>query len=154
MKKLFTILVLFNLAGCKNHSNETVVKVEVKQPQNVNIETQKILNGFYENSIGDTLLEINKDTLITYRFFNKLRNAKQLMFSNKGKLTPLGDSLFYTLKNARFFGLCPNDYHFKKLEKLTADFYNKKQDYYDATALAEAEVLFTDAYLKFGAHLN
>ena len=85
---------MFYLIGCKNQSNDTEKKVVVKQPQNVNLETQKILSGFYDNSIGDTLLQINKDTLITYRFFNKLRDNTQLLFSNKGKLTPLVYSHF------------------------------------------------------------
>lgn len=148
------IFVLLYFTACKNESNDTTKKVEVKQPQNVNAETLKIIEGFYTNSIGDTLLAINKDTIITYNFFKRLRDNKQLLFSDKGKLTKLGDSLYTIIKDARMYGLYPNDYHFKKLEKLRSEFYDKKEDAYNASAVAEAEVLFTDAYLKFGAHLN
>lgn len=154
MKKISLIFILLYLTACKNESNDTTKKVEVKQPQNVNAETLKIIEGFYSNSIGDTLLAINKDTLITFSFFKRLRDNKQLIFSDKGKLTNLGDSLYAIIKQARMYGLYPNDYHFKKLEQLNSEFYNKKEDAYNVTAVAEAEVLFTDAYLKFGAHLN
>ena len=142
------------MAACKDEKSDTPKKVEVKQPQNVNAEVLKIINDIYSNSIGDTLLPLNKDTLVTYPFFKKLRDNNQLLFSDKGKLTSLGDTLFSIIKNARFFGLYPNDYHFKQLEKLTPGFYDKKEDAFDAGAIASAEILFTDAYLKFGAHLN
>ncbi|MDP3556032.1 MAG: L,D-transpeptidase family protein [Bacteroidota bacterium] len=154
MKQILFISSLLFLVACKNGSNDTSQKIEVKIPQAVNLEIQKILTEIHSNSIGDTLLEINKDTLISYKFFDKLRDKKNILFSNKGKLTLLGDSLFFIIKNARLYGLYPNDYHYTKLEKLTKKFYNQKEDYYDAAALAEAEILFTDAYLKFGAHLN
>ncbi|MDP1802270.1 MAG: L,D-transpeptidase family protein [Bacteroidota bacterium] len=154
MKKISFIFVLLYFTACKNESNDTTKKIEVKQPQNVNAETLKIIEGFYSNSIGDTLLAINKDTIITYNFFKRLRDNKQLLFSDKGKLTQLGDSLYYVVKNARMYGLYTKYYHFKKLEKLRSEFYDKKEDAYNASAVAEAEVLFTDAYLKFGAHLN
>ncbi|MBA2612862.1 MAG: L,D-transpeptidase family protein [Bacteroidetes bacterium] len=154
MKKISLIFTLLYFTACKNGSNDTTQKVEVKQPQNVNAETLKIIEGFYNNSIGDTLLAINKDTVITFSFFKRLRDTKQLIFSDKGKLTKLGDSVYTIIKNARMYGLYPNDYHFKKLEQLSSEFYDKKEDAYNVTAVAEAEVLFTDAYLKFGAHLN
>lgn len=154
MKKIILIFAVLYFAACKNGSNVTTEKIEVKQPQNVNAETEKLLKNYFNNSLGDTLLIIDKDTLITYRFFDRLRNKNQLIFSDKGKLTPLGDSLYYIIKHARMYGLYPNDYHFKKLEKLNSAFYNKKEDVYDVSAIAVAEVLFTDAYLKFGAHLN
>jgi murein L,D-transpeptidase YcbB/YkuD len=154
LKKLYILFFLLGFIGCKNTTNETIQKVEVKQPQNVNAETLKILDGIYKNAIGDTLLPLNKDTLFTFRFFDKLINKQQLVFSDKGKLSTIGDSLLYILKNARQYGLYPNDYHYTIIENLCSQFYNKKDDYYDATAIAQAEVLFTDAYLKFGAHLN
>ncbi len=155
MKKTFPILLLlFCLTACKNGVTDTTKKIEVKQPQNVNAETIKLLDEINDTSIGDTLLAINKDTLVAYPFFKKLRENKQLLFSDKGKLTALGDTLYNVIKNARYFGLYPNDYHYKELEKLNAEFYDKKEEAYNVSAIASAEMLFTDAYLKFGAHLN
>ncbi len=154
MKKIILIFLVLNFAACKNSTNDSTEKVEVKQPQNVNAETEKILKGYYKNSLGDTLLVIDKDTLITYRFFNRLRGKQHLIFSDKGKLTALGDLLYQVIKHARMYGLYPNDYHFNKLEKLNSEFYNKKDEAFDVSAIAAAEILFTDAYLKFGAHLN
>jgi murein L,D-transpeptidase YcbB/YkuD len=80
--------------------------------------------------------------------------VKTLLFSDKGKLTPLGDSLLYILKNGRIYGLLPFDYHAQKIDVLARNFYDKKEDAYNVTNVVEAEMLLTDAYLKFGAHLN
>lgn len=142
------------LISCNNEATNEVKKVEVKAPQDVNAEVLKIIGEIYSNNKNDTLLIINKDTLITFPFFERLKPKTELLFSDKGKLTPLGDSVFTVIKNARNYGLYNNDYHFKSLKNLTDSFFNKTESTYEASNIAAAEVLLTDAYLKFGAHLN
>ncbi len=140
--------------SCKNDPNNLTKKIEVRLVQNVNVEALSILKNFYANSLGDTLLIINSDTLITYRFFKNIGVPNKLIFSDKGKLTALGDSLFSVIRNGRAYGLYPNDYHFKRLDTLENNFFDKKDSAYNVSGLAEFEVLLTDAYLKFGAHVN
>lgn len=142
------------LVSCNNETIHEVKKVEVKAPQDVNAEVLKIIQSIYSNKLNDTLLVVNKDTLITFPFFDKLKSKNELLFSDKGKLTPLGDSIYSVIKEARNYGLYSNDYHFKSLKNLTDSFFNKKDNMYEASNIATAEVLLTDAYLKFGAHLN
>jgi murein L,D-transpeptidase YcbB/YkuD len=145
------LLVFF---ACKNDPNNQIEKIEVKQVQNVNAEALNILKKIYANSIGDSLLILNSDTIITYRFYKELAVPGKLIFSDKGKLTALGDSVFRTIKNSRTYGLYANDYHFNKLDSLEKKFIDKKNDAYNVSVIAEFEVLLTDAYLKFGGHLN
>ncbi|MGZ4042062.1 MAG: L,D-transpeptidase family protein [Bacteroidia bacterium] len=146
-----TLLII----SCRpDHNNQTQKKIEVKQPQNVNEEAMHLLKKFYSNSIGDSLLVINSDTLITFRFFKDLNEGHQLLFSDKGHLTQLGDSTLNILANARLYGLIPDDYHAGRISELVLGFYNKKDKAYNVSAVAEAEALFMDACLKFGAHLN
>lgn len=142
------------LFSCKEDHNNQTKKIEIRQPQNVNDEAMKVLEKFYKNSVGDSLLVVNSDTLITYSYFEKISGGHQLLFSDKGKLTPLGDSLFFLIKQARFYGLIPNEYHSDKIATLIFQFFNQKDSLYNVSAIAEAEVLFTDACLKFGAHIN
>lgn len=145
---------LFVTYACNNESKNETKPVVVKQVQNVNAEAETILTSFYKNSVGDTLLVVNSDTLIAYRFFRSIIDQKKLLFSDKGKLTPIGDSLFNIIKNSRSYGLIANDYYFEKLDTLKKGFYNKSEDSYNVSNIALFEVLITDAYLKFGAHLN
>ncbi len=154
MKKITLIFLCFYLFSCHNDKKTEINKVEVKQAQNVNAEVTKLLAQIYSNNKNDSILILNTDSLITFPFFTKLKSNTELIFSDKGKLSALGDTLFSAIKNARNYGLYSNDYHFKNLQTLTSNFFNKKDSVYNASAIATAEVLFTDAYLKFGAHLN
>lgn len=155
MKKLHTLIILaLIITACNNTPNNQTEKIQVKQPQNVNEEALKVLKAFYGNTIGDTLLVVNSDTLITLPFFKRINPSQTLLFSDKGKTTALGDSLIKLITNSRDYGLIPDDYHAGKINALVASFFNKKDDMYNVSNVAEAEVLLTDAYLKFGAHVN
>lgn len=154
MKKTLILFFCFYLVSCNNNADKEIEKIEVRQPQEVNNEVVKILSEIYSKSLNDSVLIINKDTLIAFPFFDKLKPKTDLLFSDKGKLSPLGDSIYTIIKNARNYGLYKNDYHYIELERLTSNFFNKKDDVYDVLSIAFAEILLTDAYLKFGAHLN
>lgn len=154
--KFFIIIsvCLFALLSCKEDHNIQTKKIEVRKSQNVNDEALKLLSDFYSKSIGDSLLVIDSDSLLTFRFFKNISGGHQLLFSDKGKLSPLADSLLYIINNARFYGLIPDDYHASKINSLVSSFFDKKDSLYNVTSVARSEVLFTDACLKFGAHLN
>jgi murein L,D-transpeptidase YcbB/YkuD len=128
--------------------------VEVKKVQDVNAEALHILTRYYANSVGDSLLVIGRDSLVAYPFFEKLTGGTRLIFTDKGKLTPKGDSLFSLIRNSRTYGLIAKDYHYQALDTLLNNFYEKKDSAYNVSYIAAFEALITDAYLKFGAHLN
>lgn len=157
MNKLFISFICVGLifTGCKNDPSPAEIKeITIKKPQNVNEEALQLLEEFYRNATGDTLLRLNSDTLETYRFFKAFNPEKKLLFSDKGKLNPLGDSLLSLIKHSRFYGLIPDDYHYNRLTELINDFYNEEKEVYNVTRVAESEILFIDAILKFGAHAN
>ncbi|HRH10020.1 MAG TPA: L,D-transpeptidase family protein [Bacteroidia bacterium] len=145
------LLVLFS---CKEEKKNEIKHITVKKIQDANKEANEILKGYYENSIGDTLLVINNDSLITYSYFKKVYNGKDLLFTDKGKLTAKGDSLFQLVAKCRTYGLFAGDYHYYTLDSLVTNFYNKGDKTYNVSCLAAFEALLTDAYLKIGAHLN
>lgn len=66
----------------------------------------------------------------------------------------LGDTLYKLVKEARYYGLIPNDYRFTAIDTLYKNVYNKAEDDYDATSIAKLDLLLCDAYFKMGAHAN
>ncbi|MCE3259817.1 MAG: hypothetical protein K0S12_1458 [Bacteroidetes bacterium] len=83
------------ILSCKDDHTNEIKQVEVKKSQNVNEEAYRLINKAFSNTIGDSLLVINSDTLVTYPFFKFIRTENSLLFSDKGKLSPLADSLLF-----------------------------------------------------------
>jgi len=156
IKQFYIFLFAIILVACNQSKPDTELKkeVKVKKPQEIDKEALTILNELYKSVSGDTILIIDRDTLYAYEFFGKIVATNQLNFTNAGKLNQLGDTLFSIIKNARDYGLYAEEYHFKTLDSLKNNFYNKKDDNYNVTNIAKYEVLLTNAYLMFGAHLN
>ncbi len=152
---LFVVLIVINLLySCSSDNKNNADKIIVKTPQDVDKIVTEEITKFLTTPLNDSTLVLNKDTLRTFKYFKPIYPEFKAFWTNKGKLSELGDTLFSIIKNARDYGLIPNDYHFKKLDTLTKLFYNKDEDNYDASAHAQAEMLLSDAYFKFGAHLN
>jgi L,D-transpeptidase YcbB len=141
--------------ACKNEKNQEEKKVVVRSVRDVNKICSEQLNDLLEDHKNDSELILNKDILLSYPFFKSLYIGKNItLFSSKGKINSLGDTLLSIIKDARFYGLIPNDYHLQKIDSLRKNFFNKTDSSYDAYAIAKADLLLCDAYYKFGAHVN
>jgi L,D-transpeptidase YcbB len=150
---LIPIAILLIFFCCSN--NPKPEKVTVKTPQDVNKITSEEIRALFGQKLSDSLLVVGKDSLFTFPYIKGLMNPEfSPLWTNEGKFSALGDTLFSIIRNARHYALYREDYHFSALENLSNNFYDKKKDEYNATSLAEAEVLMYDACLKFGAHLN
>lgn len=150
------ILFTFALSLCTTEKapNEEK-KVVVKKVQNLSKIVTEELNEILDKNKNEKVLVLHRDTLLAYYFFKPLYGSARVeIFSSRGKLNPLGDSLIKIIRDARSYGLIPQDYHIQKIDSLQRIFYNKKDNSYDAYALAKADLLLCDAYFKFGAHLN
>ncbi len=143
------------LVAC-NHDDEKVEQktVKVRAPQDVNASVKKEIESLLSKRINYTTLVLFEDTIKTLEFFKPILEKESPYFTDKGKTKPLADTLISIFKNARFYGLIPDDYHYTKLIKLQKKFFNPKDSLFDAFAIAESEVLLSDGLFKFGAHLN
>lgn len=160
--KRFTTYFLALLAFCvlpwrcttEKDPNEEK-KVAVKKVQDLNrIVTEQLKDIFSKNKNQDVLV-LTPDTLRAWSSFKTIYPDKYTeLFSERGKLNALGDSLLAILKDARFYGLIPKDYHVEKIDSLQKKFFCVPDSTYDAYALAKADLLLCDAYYTFGAHLN
>jgi murein L,D-transpeptidase YcbB/YkuD len=149
------VLFSFIFSSCSSEKNTEEKKVVVRSIQDVNKISGEQLADVLENHKNDSVLMLNKDVLLSYSFFKSLYIDKyKTLFSSKGKTNALGDSVFSIIKDARFYGLIRDDYHFTKIDSLQKNFFNKADSSYDAYAIAKADLLLCDAYFKMGAHLN
>lgn len=148
--------MLFGFFISCRHEEEKVEekKIEVKKVQDVNASVSQVLASIFKKRLNDSMLVLVKDTIRTLPFFKSNYDGNILLWTDKGRYTTLGDSLMKLIAEARFYGLIPDDYHLPRLRELQRRSYDSATQAYDAFALAESEVLMSDAYYKFGAHLN
>lgn len=156
LEKLLSYLILLQiLYSCSAEKPQEEKKVVVKKVQDVNKICSEQLADFCDDKKNDSILVLNKDVLLAWKYFRSLYIDKnKTLFSDKGKVNALGDSLFSIIKDARFYGLIPNDYHYGKIDSLRHNFFDTGNNTYDAYAIAKADMLLCDAYFKLGAHLN
>lgn len=147
-------VIVFVACNQSTSTDENREAVKIKKPQDVDKEAMAILSELYNSVNGDTILVIDKDTLFAFRFISQVTSKNALNYTKAGKLNELGDTLYSIIKNARDYGLFADEYHFKTLDSLKNNFYDKNEDSYNITNIAKYEVLLTNAYLMFGAHLN
>ncbi len=149
----FSGIFLLILSSCSHQPEHK--KVIVKKKQDVNKITAEELEEIMGERSDNSMMVINGDTLQAFPFFMQLYDQRyEPFFVNKGKYNALGDSLLSLIRNARWYGLVPEDYHLAQLDTLTAEFYNTKDSTYDAYAIAQSELLLCDAWFKMGAHVN
>lgn len=162
MKQIFIYFpaLIFLIAGflwsCTSEKPPNDEKtVVVKKVQNLDKIVSGQLEDIFKKNKKDDILVLKKDTLLAWSFFKPLYAERHKeLFSRRGKLNVLGASLLQIIREARFYGLIPSDYHLDKIEELEKKFFCLPDSTYDAYALAKADLLLCDAYFKFGAHLN
>jgi murein L,D-transpeptidase YcbB/YkuD len=128
-------------------------KVTEKKVINVNKAVAEEIDAMFIREMNDSVLVLVKDTLLTLNYIKPLYE-QSLVWTNTGKLKACGDTLMSILKDARYYGLIPDDYHYSELVQLSNCWYSEKNKEYDVFAIAKAELLLSDAFFKFGAHLN
>src|SRR6266849_164011 len=74
-------------------------------------------------------------------------------WSNDAGLLPQIDSLLKALYEAETEGLQARDYHLTRLESLRTEFQQSQAAPLSAAALADLDLLLTDALLTYGSHL-
>ncbi|MBS1651668.1 MAG: L,D-transpeptidase family protein [Bacteroidetes bacterium] len=118
------------------------------------MEFKTLLSKFYEQNKTDSFLVFCSDTLYSFPFYKAISHHLQSNFISKGAFNKLGDSLIHLIKNARLYGLYPEDYWNTKIDSLSKILYNAVDSTYNVTALVASEIYLNDALLKFAAHLN
>lgn len=129
--------------------------VLVDDPTIVNTETSKLIAERLDNTDTSKLV-VEMDTLIATKFLRAFykQNQYAVTWTDRGKLSKQGDTLFSILKNAGEYGLIAEDYHFSKIEKLLKGANDSASKKFDAAKLRDADLLLTDAVFKFTVHAS
>ncbi|MEO6219996.1 MAG: L,D-transpeptidase family protein [Ginsengibacter sp.] len=145
----FIALVSFNVSGCRNRSTpaeKEIVKTPEEMDDQVSHHLKSVLEYAEENTgkIDDSLkLSLHH---IVHSFYK--RNEYHNLWSKKEHWMPLADSMFDFIKNSKYYGLYPNDYHFGELQVLRKKFIEDTLAKKDAVFWTKVDLLLSDAFMK------
>ncbi len=149
MRLCFIILISIILFSCDNKVVHEIKTIKIITPEQVQIEIEKELFSFLEN---DSILIIDSIQLNAYSFFKK-NYLKHLIWFNQSQLNSKGDSLIEIIKNCKYYGLIPEEYHYSKIYN-EISVINKQKDSVNISSLVKADLLMSGAYYLMGANLN
>ncbi len=175
-----TVLIFFCfclLTACKNTNSDSGAG---KKTEISNASVAGALTAFFhkqKTGASDSELPacIDRDTLVAasevYRIYSLFKF--QPIWTDMGRLNPLGDSLYRLIKGCSNSGLIPRDYYlgeldslFRTSEKRNTPFwaFSRREDFMkkegrilgggEVSSVLRVELLMTDGLFKLAVHLN
>jgi len=151
------LLSLFLLYSCtEGKPGET--KDIVEEPAQMNVRVAANISDMLSSLEEDA--EFDDSTVLSvYPSVNSYyeKNNYEAIWCNNEQLLPISDSLLSFIKEARLYGLFPNDYHYAVLTNITERFAADTAavgDRRDAALWSKADILLTDAFFTISKHLN
>jgi murein L,D-transpeptidase YcbB/YkuD len=154
-RAFLTGLLALLLFSCRE-SNKPAVKDIVNEPKlrekRINQHLQELIEYASTNQgkINDTTVVVSVPLI--RRIYEK--NKHSPIWSDDGNLTPLSDSLYSFIENAKHFGLFPSDYNYRILTTVNKQLKSDSIARRDAALLSRTDVLLTDAVLQLSQHLK
>ncbi|HEY1112829.1 MAG TPA: L,D-transpeptidase family protein [Chitinophagaceae bacterium] len=152
--KLFLCFALagFILSGCTEEPKHIGEKQVVAETAQLNPTASEILESSLKDAVANNGHLANHYLRFADHVLNLYKkNDYEPLWTNAGQWTLQADSLYFLVNSALTVGLFPEDYHADKLkmlrEKILADTSNK-QNSLDAALWAEADLLFTSAFVN------
>lgn len=156
-KFLVALFALFLFYSCtEGKPGETKDIVEEPAQMNVRV-TDNISNML--SSLEDEEKFDDSTVLHLYAAVNNYyeKNNYEAIWCNNEQLLATSDSLLSFIKDARLYGLFPDDYHYNVLTTIVNRFAADTAavgDRRDAALWSKADILFTDAFFAISKHLN
>nr|MDQ3048418.1 L,D-transpeptidase family protein [Bacteroidota bacterium] len=143
------------LSACNKCSDKkSPAKVLVEEPEMVNEEVSKLISDKLSKIDTSKIAVMSRDSLFAIKLVAEFYslNKFELQWTDQGKLTKQGDTLYNLIRDSEKHGLMPGDYHFPNVAGLLK--YDSTEKKFDAVKLAEADILLTDAFFTFAVHLH
>lgn len=150
--KVASYLCLFFLLSCKSkekkseHFSETPLELSEK--------TKGLIKSFFQNKsstqvfLNDSSFQLNQKDITRFLYS---QNGYTANWCDKEQWLSAGDSLFNFIKQAKLYGLFPEDYHIEKINSIRNRFIAdslSEMDKKDASLWAKADILMTDAFIQ------
>ena len=142
-------VVFAGYSACKSH-NKPAEKEIVKNPEEIDDQVAENLKSVLQYA-NDSKGKIDDSTNlalphIVTAFYDK--NSYQNFWSKKGNWLPIADSMISFIRYSRYYGLYPDDYHFRDIAKLKDKFQYDSLAKKDVVFWTKADLLLTDAFMK------
>ena len=150
---VFFLFVLI-LSACNDH--EIPKTVPVKKEENVNEHVAELLKKKLQDLDSASVLVLEHDSLKATKQIVQLFSqfTYEPIFTNKGSLVPVGDSLLNVIKHAReYFGLYPQTYHLHQIDSLLKNVKDTSGTF-DAVKLLKIELLLSNAMFNVAVHAS
>lgn len=138
--------LLYSLFAC-NETQPPPVTVIAESPEELEKKIPDIVqqalkfarhnNGKLDDS---TLLEFSGQMLLAYE-----NNSFTPYWSRREQWIPVADSMMSYIRDAKLFGLFPQDYHFGRIDSMFSTFSADSLAVRDAVLWAKADLMLTDA---------
>jgi L,D-transpeptidase YcbB len=76
------------------------------------------------------------------------KNDYHNIWSKKEQWLPIADSMYNFVRDAKYYGLYPSDYHYRELSGIMGKLREDSLSMRDAIAWTKAELLLSDAFMK------
>jgi L,D-transpeptidase YcbB len=146
---IFRVFVLgFIISAC---GGKKPVKPEiVNNPEKMDEKVTELMSAFIQSAIHDKNLlndsvQLNQEKTVVFLYQQK---KNEPLWSSKENFLPAGDSLLNFIRDAKQWGLFPQNYHFSKLDSIRQLFIadsTGKGSKRDANLWAASDILLTDA---------
>ena len=143
------LLMIFFWIGCKNHQAVKEKEI-VNTPEKMDDQVSENIKSYLlyakgTNGVINDSLKLKRFDLVN-SFYEK--NNYRSVWSKMETWNPIGDSMFDFIKNAKYSGLYPRDYHFKDLNHLRNKIDADSLTRMDAIAWTKADLMLTDAFME------
>lgn len=141
--------VFFQSLGCKHRTppvKKEIVAVVEEMDDKISDHLKSTLDYAIDNvgKISDSMALTLPQIVYTFYEGNDFHN----LWSKKEHWSPLADSMIEFIANSRYYGLFPDDYHFKDISVLRKRFDDDTLARKDAVFWTKADLLLSDAFMK------
>lgn len=144
-----TLIVLCFFVSCKQ-KHPAKEKEIVKTPEEMDVQVAgnikaALLYGKDNNGkINDSIKLFQFGLVIAFYDQNNFKS----IWSSKENWKPLADSMFRFIEDSKYYGLYPDDYHYKELDTLRKKIANDSMARMDAISWTKADLMLSDAFMK------
>ena len=154
--RIFYSFFLLYLFSCSTPPEKPKERDIVEIPEQLDVRISRNIKKNLEftlankGRLSDTVL-LSMDSMVSDLY---KKNDYEPLWSNHDKWKPEADSLFSFIEQSKQYGLFPNDYHLRALQKIRSLVASDTTAGKDAALWSRGELIFSDAMFLLAKHLK